>query len=339
MIIIIQFIVVWLMGGQIVKNIDVICDRISQMAQGVSVKQLNWHRKDEIGQIGKALDNLIEGVKGYVDFAAQMGKGNFSFEFKPLSDKDRLGNELLQMRDNLQQTSKDAERRNWIAEGQAKFSDLLRQHNNSLNEMGDAFLEALTDYLHINQGILYAFQEANINDGSPYFESVACYAFSRKKYLNKRITDGDGLVWQCYLDREMIFLTELPDQYINIRSGLGNSAPRNVVLIPLLYNEKIHGVLEVASFDVLEQYELNLLQNLCDSLASAVSALQVNLRTSSLLEESQQMAAGLKSAEEELRQNQEEMQATQEELSRSLNELETENEQLRLQLSGKNETA
>ncbi|WP_020526845.1 cache domain-containing protein [Flexithrix dorotheae] len=310
-------------------------DTLRALAAGKAVNKLHSKRKDEIGEMTNSLDALIDGVSSYSKVAREIGNQNYGFEFQPLSKEDVLGNELLNMRDNLQKAAKEEEIRHWQTEGSAKFGELLRKFNKSLEELSDEFLKNLVNYLNLNQGAVFILTESA--EQQKALEMIACYAYDRKKYLHKRIRLGEGLAGQCFLEKKEIYLKEIPDNYLNIRSGLGDASPRNILVIPLMINEEILGVIEIASFNLLKAHEIAFVEKVCTMLAANISTVTSNERTKQLLENSQKMTEQLRAQEEELRQNQEEMQATQEEMYRRQAEVERENEILKNELEATKE--
>jgi methyl-accepting chemotaxis protein len=127
---------------------------------------------------------------------------------------------------------------------------------------------------------------------------------------------GQGMVGQCYLEADRIFLAKLPEEYVHITSGLGGATPTCMLLMPLTANEKVYGVLELAGFKRLEEHEIQLVEKFAASIAATVSSVKVNEKTRLLLEHTQQQAEEMRAQEEEMRQNMEELSATQEELAR-----------------------
>jgi PAS domain S-box-containing protein len=128
-----------------------------------------------------------------------------------------------------------------------------------------------------------------------------------------------GQAWQ---EGDIIYLTEVPQDYIKIVSGLGDANPTSVLIVPLKVNELIFGVVEIASFNTFQDYEMEFVQKIAESIASTISSVKVNARTQHLLEESQELTEQMRAQEEEMRQNMEELQATQEEMQRSQSETE-----------------
>ncbi|MCS6974355.1 MAG: GAF domain-containing protein [Cyclobacteriaceae bacterium] len=277
--------------------------------------------KDEIGEMALAMDNLVAGLKATTLFAENIGKGNYSTEFKPLSDHDVLGNALINMRNNLARVAEEDKKRNWITEGLARFGEILRSNTNDLNKLADEIISNLVKYLKANQGAIYILDDDTEGE-EPTISMKACYAWDKKKYLNQKIHKGEGLAGQAWQEGDTIYLTEVPQNYIRITSGLGDANPTCILIVPLKFNEQIYGVVEIASFSVLQDFEIQFVEKIAESIASTISTVKVNARTQRLLEESQEMTEQMRAQEEEMRQNMEELQATQEEMQR--NQAETE---------------
>jgi PAS domain-containing protein len=310
----------------ITKPVVYLRNILNMMGEGkIPSQQLNVSN-DEIGEMGNALNFLIEGLKEKITFATEIGNGNFIHEFKPLSSDDTLGNSLLDMRESLKKANDEEEKRkiedakrNWATQGVAKFAELLRQNNDNLQELSFNIIRNLVSYLNANQGGVFI-----VNDDTAsgiHMDLFACYAYERRKFLKKQIGKGEGLVGTCLQEGDTIFLTEVPNGYINITSGLGDSNPRCILIVPLKLNDEIYGVIELASFKVLEPYQIEFVEKVAESIASTISTVKINIRTTELLHQSQEQSEEMRAQEEEMRQNMEEMHATQEEMERK----ETEN--------------
>jgi GAF domain-containing protein len=217
------------------------------------------------------------------------------------------------MRDKLKLNAEEDRRRNWATTGLAQIGELLRSTSNTL-ELYDLIIKFVVKYTGSNQGGLFLLNEDNESD--QFLELVSCYAFERKKFINKRIGLDQGLVGQCYQEGARIYLMEIPDDYVNITSGLGGANPTSALLVPLNANERTFGVLELASFRKFEEHEIQLVDKFAESIASTISTVKVNESTRLLLERTQQQAEEMRSQEEEMRQNMEELSATQEEMAR-----------------------
>ena len=283
--------------------------------------------KDEIGDMALAVDDLVDGLRDTSEFAERIGQGEYQADFSPLSEQDVLGNALLDMRGNLKKVAEDDKKRNWATEGAAKFGEILRQNNNDVSELSHNILNNLLKYLGANQGGLFIVQDAD--GGEPFMTLESCFAWDKKKYIEQKIYRGEGLVGQAWQEKDTIFITEVPDDYISITSGLGDANPTCILIVPLLVNEEVYGAIEMASFRSFEDYEVEFLKRIAESIASTISSAKINSRTQKLLEESTQMTEQMRSQEEEMRQNMEELQATQEELSRKQKSMEERESRIR----------
>ncbi len=309
--------------GSITKPVNFLKAVVVKLGKGelVEEKQAKFSN-DEIGEMAYAMDNLVTGLRGTTTFAENIGSGNYQSDFKPLSEHDVLGNALINMRDNLSKVAEDDKKRNWATEGLASFGEILRTNTNDIVKLSDEIIANLVKYLKANQGGLYIVDDAE-GDEEPTMSMKSCYAWDKKKFLNHKLHVGEGLAGQAWQEGDTVYLTEVPQNYIKITSGLGDSNPTSVLIVPLKVNDQIFGVVEIASFNLFKDFEIEFVQKIAESIASTISSVKVNARTQRLLEESQQMTEQMRAQEEEMRQNMEELQATQEEMQRSQSETES----------------
>jgi hypothetical protein len=230
--------------------------------------------------------------------------------------QEKLNNTL----EELNKSKIEEEKRIWAAKAVADIVKIMRE-SDDLNTIADKVLIYLVKILEANQGGIFIIEG---NEANLFLEMKACYAYQRKKYLKKQVAIGEGLLGQCYLEKEYINLIDVPEEYILIGSGLGNSKPRCILLMPLLANDIVYGVMEIASFKEFKNYEINFLQEASETIAMAVRSIKTNEQTQTLLYETQAMAEQMKSQEEEMRQSMEEIATTQEELTRREEELKIE---------------
>lgn len=219
--------------------------------------------------------------------------------------------ELRKTLEAVEQSKKDEAQRQWVTEGLSELSEIIRNNKNKTQQLYDGIISQLVRFGNANQGGLFI-----VNEEEYELEMVACYAYERKKYVTKKIKFGEGLVGQCYLEKDSIYLTDVPENYINITSGLGHSLPRCIFLIPMMYNETMEGVIELAFFQPLEDYQKDFYTRAATIIASTVSGERISEKNMLLLQQSQLQSNDLKMREEEIRQNLEELQATQEEMLR-----------------------
>lgn len=209
---------------------------------------------------------------------------------------------------------KQEQQREWTNAGLASLGELLRDQSLSMDDLYARIVSAIVKYAKATQGCLFVAEEKG-NEGA-LLELKACYAYARNRFVDARVHSGEGLVGQIFLEKEPVMITEVPQGYTTITSGLGDATPRCLVIIPLCYNEEAIGVMEIASLDTFEPFQLQYLYKAADTLAASISGLMVNERTKVLLAQSQQQTEVLRAQEEEMRQNMEELSATQEETER-----------------------
>ncbi|MDK2977911.1 MAG: hypothetical protein PWP52_625 [Bacteroidales bacterium] len=328
------------------KPIKITTDTLKKLVKGdlnVQIEEKYKLINDETGQMNRALDEMITSLKKTAEFARQIGEGNLDHEIELLSESDYLRIALTEMKEKLQEAQKiqeekriEEEKRSWAHEGLANLNEILRKQND-VEELSYQILSFLVNYINANQGGIFI---RNKDDSKNItLDLKAFYAFNRRKYIKKSFELGEGLVGSCAIEKKRIHLTEIPDNYIRITSGLGGSNPRSLLLIPMKLEEEVLGVIEIASFKKYEEHQIEFLEQASLSIASSLNMAETNKRTSELLEKTQQQAEEMAAQEEEMRQNMEELQATQEE-AKSLTEdseqqiikLQDENDKLKRQL-------
>jgi len=310
----------------IIRTINLVNIKLKQMAKGDIPNPIKITSKDELGEMATSLNQLMEGLKSTTSFAHQIGQNQLEQTFQPLSNKDELGNALLDIQSNLKHALEEEQHRKeedyirgWVNEGLAKFGDILRQNNNNLTLLADSIIQNLVNYLEANQGGIFIY---NDSENDQHLDMLSAFAYNRKKFISKTIPLGEGLVGTCALEKKTIYLKEIPADYIAITSGLGEATPTALLIVPLKLEDEIFGVVEVASFKEFKSYEIEFVEKIGESIASTLFAVKNSIRTNMLLEQSQQQREEMAAQEEEMRQNMEEMQATQEEMLRKNIELE-----------------
>ncbi len=329
----------------IVKPLEKLMKYAKRLSEGELPEFQDEVYNDEVGQTATSIEQLTTGLQKTSDFAHAIGQGDFSSNYQPLSDKDVLGNSLLNMRKSLQNANREAKKRqsediqrNWTTEGQALFAEILRHHTENITELADDIMVNLVKYIKANQGGIFIYQDQDPND--VYLELLSAYAYNRKKFIKKKIHLGEGLVGSCAQEKYTIYLTDIPDDYIEIESGIGSANPKSLLIVPLKIENDILGVIELASFNEIKSFEIELVEKIAESIAATLQTARINTRTAELLEQSKNQTQAMKDQEEEMRQTIEEMQATQEdsmkredEFVRELKEMEAINRTLEQQAS------
>lgn len=269
-------------------------------------------------------ESRLESYKQLSEFAIKLRDGEIDAEYTFDKEED-LGRALIELRNNIRQNKEEDEirqkedrQRRWVTEGLAKFGEILRMHSNNLEDLASSIISDLVKYMEAEQAGFFVLNDNE--EKEKYFEMMACFAYDRHKFANKRIEWGEGLIGACALEKETIFMTNVTDGYVEITSGLGQANPRCVLIVPLKVNEEVHGVIELASFKIYAPFEIEFVEKIGESIASTIASVKISLQTNRLLKESQDTAAKMAEQEEVLRQNMEELKATQREAAKQAEE-------------------
>jgi GAF domain-containing protein/HAMP domain-containing protein len=300
---------------------------IREVGEGSKAKVAFEKRNDEIGQIGQALASLTEGMNAKLAFAEQIGKGEYDTVFTLQSERDAMGRALLDMRDNLKLNTEAERQRNWSIAGLAEFAEIIRSQNDA-QALSDIIISNIVRYTNSNQGSLFIIHDSTEGE-EEYLQLYSCYAWDKKKFEEKIVHKGQGLIGQCWLEGEPVFLTQVPANYVHITSGLGYATPRSIFIVPLKINDTIYGVLELASFDPYPKHKQDFIVKVCENIAAAIASAKSAEQTRHLLEVSRLQTENLHAQEEEMRQNMEELAATQDEMQRILTETQNKERYLR----------
>jgi methyl-accepting chemotaxis protein len=309
-----------LISKRLLNPLNTIKKTAEQIKDGDLSTGVAYNRDDEVGKVAAAINNLIDNLKNATDFIQHIGKGELNAQYKGVDTRtnvaeNTLVGSLLQMRDQMITVAEAEKQRKWSTEGLAHFVGILRSNIDDNAAFTHNIISNIIEYLKANQGALFLVNDDNEND--IHLELTACYAYSKRKYLHKRIEIGEGLVGQAYLEQDIIYMTEIPQDYVSIKSGLGGANPASLLIVPLKVNDKIHGIIEIASFNTFQPYEIEFIEKLGENIASTLSSVKINSKTRKLLEESQGLTEQMRAQEEEMRQNMEELEATQEEMRRT----------------------
>jgi CHASE3 domain sensor protein len=261
----------------------------------------------------------IQNTRKASEFIKTMASGNYAVEWKGLTELNRklnadtLAGDLMNMREKLKTVKEEDEKRNWMNEGLAKFSEIVRNHQHDSKVLADKCVSFLAKYLSAQQGSLFVLEG---DEGAEYLNLASSYAFDKKKWIEKRIEIGNGLIGQAFLEGDITQLKDVPNGYTTITSGLGDATPNYLVIVPLKYDIHTVAIVEFASFSDFEEHHTMFLKKAGEFLASAILNSQNTQKMKTLLENARINEEQMRAQEEEMRQNMEELQATQEELVR-----------------------
>src|SRR5947199_4258105 len=288
---------------------------------------------DSVNFMATNLTNQVRGIAKVVTGVANgelkqklllEAKGEVAFV------KDNI-NEMIR---NLRDTTSRNNEQDWLKTNLAKFSRML-QGQRDLLAVARMILSELAPVVSAQQGVVYI---RNGKEGEPELQLLASYAYRDRKGVNSRFKLGEGLVGQAALEKERIRLTNVPSDYVRISSGLGRAAPRNIVVLPILFEGKVKAVMELSSAEQFNPTHQAFLDQLTESIGIVLNTIEANTRTEDLLKQSQSLATELQSRQEELQQTNQELEEKARQLFEQNEEVERKNrevEQARQALEGK----
>ncbi|GAC1476943.1 MAG: HAMP domain-containing protein [Gemmatimonadaceae bacterium] len=258
-------------------------------------------------------NSLTAQVRNIADVATAVTKGDLSRQItvEAQGELDELKGNLNQMIGNLRQTTEQNREQDWLKTNLAKFSRMM-QGQKDLESVSRLIMSELTPLVSAHHG---AFFIMDSEGNAAALRLIASYAYRARKHVGNRFGVGEGLVGQAALEKEPILLQNVPDDYIQITSGLGEAPPRNIIVLPILFEGDVKAVIELASFLPFSQIHQTFLDQLTESIGVVLNMIQANMRTEELLEQSQKLTQELQSQSKEL-------QLQQDELKRSNSELE-----------------
>ncbi len=320
--------VVWINASKIVKPLKDTTRVFKELATGNindNLKLLNINTKDEIQDMASSVNQLIDNLQKTEKFAREIEKGNLLAQYDTRGDNDRLGNALLNMRQGLLDAKEKDEKRheedkirNWTLDGLAKLSDVLHQDNDNFGEYMQNIINYIVRYTETNQGGIYIVNNTGKNRK---VELIGSYGFDGEKFNRKNFEYEEGLIGMCIKERKTTYIEELPKNYLKINSGLGGNVPGSLIISPLKYNDRVLGVIEIASLKKMEGFKKQFIEEVAEDIALTIDSLRIQQESHQLLERTQVQAEQMQAQEEELRQNMEELMATQEENSRSMKKM------------------
>ena len=282
---------------------------LNLIGKGVLPKEINTLLEDEIGDMIRTVNGIVKSLRNTAFFAQQIGKGEFDTHFSPVSNQDILGSALVEMKESLQIASSKDEVRNWIIEGLAEIGTILRNFDTK-SEISNEVIQFICHRVNALQGAMFIVEYEDENN--PSIELRSTYAFGKKKNLKRSFEFGEGLIGQAAVEKTIILRSEIPENYTIIKSGLlGDQHPSHLLIVPLIYDDKVYGVIELASFNIFDSDVTEFMEEVGKIISRTIFNLNVSENTRKLLEESQRLGAELSENKAQLESNAKEMANTQ----------------------------
>jgi HAMP domain-containing protein/signal transduction histidine kinase/DNA-binding response OmpR family regulator len=263
--------------------------------------------KDLTDNVNQLAANLTTQVRAIAEVATAVTRGDLtrSIQVDARGEVAALKDNINEMIRNLRDTTLKNSEQDWLKTNLAKFSRML-QGQKDLLTVGKLILSELAPVVGAHQGVFYLMDAGGKEDA--YLKLLASYAYRERKNVDNRFRLGEGLVGQCALEKERILLTNVPENYIQIASGLGEAKPNNIIVLPIVFEGAVKAVMELASFEKFSPTHLAFLDQLTESIGIVLNTLEANMRTEDLLKQSQSLARELQAQQEELQQTNAELE-------------------------------
>jgi HAMP domain-containing protein/CheY-like chemotaxis protein/signal transduction histidine kinase len=312
-------------------------DQVTTVAREVGVKgrlggQANvpgasgtW--KDLTGNVNLLADNLTNQVRAIAEVATAVTKGDLtrSIQVEARGEVAELKDNINTMIDNLRLTTDRNTEQDWLKTNLARFTGML-QGQRDLSTVGRMLLSELAPLVNAQQGVIYQMGgEASAEDGTLVLLST--YADTPEGNV-REVRIGQGLIGQCAAEKRRMHITELPKGTALIQSGLIKAKPKNVIVLPVLFEDHVKAVIELASLGSFTASHLAFLEQLTSSIGIVLNSIEATMQTESLLKQSQQLAAELQTQKKELQQTNEQLAQKAQQLAEQNYEVERKNQEI-----------
>ncbi len=310
----------------VMKNLDLL-DSYTEVLKHGNLPENVMVTQDELQDILDDITYLTDNLNRVKSFAHEVGQGNFDTDIAVFNNEGELGTALAEMRTSLKDISIKQKKRNWLNVGVSQMSDVMRKHPDNVNELADDLLAQIVAYSQSSQGAIFVLK------AKKNLEAIAYYAYGKKKNIQKEIEVGHGLLGSAFQDGITQLITEIPKDYLSITSGLGKSAPKSLILVPLKYQDEVLGIMEIASFEGYGEHHVEFFETIAAILAATITNISTNAKTRHLLLEAQTNAVKIHEQENQFRLQTENLEKIKDDLLINFQKLETESNMLRHTLS------
>ncbi|MXV16510.1 HAMP domain-containing protein [Hufsiella ginkgonis] len=303
--------------NEMIDTLAVFADEVTTVAREVgvqgrlggqaSVPGASGTWKDLTENVNQLAQNLTTQVRSISEVASAVTKGDLTrtIRVEAKGELEALKDTINQMIANLKGTTLRNHEQDWLKSNLAKFAQML-QGQRDRNAVANKVLSELAELVNARYGAFYILEQPEGED-EPKLKLFAGYAHKSRKHVNQEFSLSEGLVGQCATDKEKIRLANVPNEYLQISSGIGQAAPIDLVILPVLFENNIKAVIELASFENFSDTHIDFLDQLTESIGIVLNNIETNTRTEELLSQSQSLASELSAQQEELRRANDEL--------------------------------
>jgi len=281
--------------------------------------------KDLTGNVNLLAANLTTQVRAIAEVATAVTQGDLtrSIQVEARGEVAELKDNINTMIDNLRLTTDRNTEQDWLKTNLARFTSML-QGQRDLGAVGRMLLSELTLLVHAHQGVIYRVESGD----APELKLVAAFADNGHNGHPESLRIGHGLLGQCAIEKRRVVLNDLPADTVPIGSGLFEAAPRNVIVLPVLFEDEVKAVIELASLSAFTASQLAFLEQLTASIGIVLNSIEATMQTEGLLKQSQQLAAELQTQQSELQLTNEQLAQKAQELAEQNAEVERKNQEI-----------
>lgn len=289
---------------------------INRLSRGAFPEEIAFRNEDELQEISAQLHRFVGNLKWKTAFADSITEGKHDIEYEPISEEDKLGHSLLALSEKLQQAQREDEkhqqeneRRRWMNEGLASFGEITRLYSNDLKGLSDQMIQKLVKYLNCSFGGLFLYDDSDPED--PVLNMTTGFAYDRKKHIARTVALGEGLIGTCAMEKERILLTDIPEDYPDIISGMGSAKPASILILPVQTKDELLGVIELSSLNMMQTHEIEFAEKIAGMLAGSITIVKINDKTAELLIQTQQQSREMQEQEGKLKEQMEKLRETE----------------------------
>ena len=277
------------------------------------------------GNVNLLADNLTNQVRAIAEVATAVTKGDLtrSIQVEARGEVAQLKDNLNTMIDNLRLTTDRNTEQDWLKTNLARFTGML-QGQRDLATVGRLLLSELAPLINVQQGLIYQTE----TEDTAELVLLSAFASDGGDGHLRRLQIGEGLVGQCAAEKHRMLITDLPPNTVSIRSGLFEATPRNVVVLPVLFEDRVKAVMELASLTTFTASHLAFLEQLTASIGIVFNSIEATMQTEALLKQSQQLATELQTQQKELQQTNEQLAQKAQQLAEQNVEVERKNQEI-----------
>ena len=281
--------------------------------------------KDLTGNVNLLADNLTNQVRAIAEVATAVTKGDLtrSIQVEASGEVAELKDNINTMIDNLRLTTDRNTEQDWLKTNLARFTGML-QGQRDLTTVGRMLLSELSPLVNAQQGVIYQMG----TEESAEMVLLSAFAGDGEDGHLRRLKLGEGLVGQCAAEKQRMLISDLPPNTISIRSGLFEAVPRNVIVLPVLFEDRVKAVIELASLSNFTTSHLAFLEQLTASIGIVLNSIEATMQTEGLLKQSQQLATELQMQQKELQQTNEQLAQKAQQLAEQNVEVERKNQEI-----------